>query len=898
MVEGVESRLSKTLEALKNNDLQSKKNDDLSELVHQVQHLSSLIENMPAENRTLRRLFFPSIFRRENDVTDAAGKTLTWIFDEDPEAAMNLQSTSEQEADEAALRRDTSQSFIQFLRGDGRTFFVTGKAGCGKSTFMKYVAHHVKTEENLQPWTEGAKLVMAKLFFWQSDDVFQSSIEGFWRSILFQLLSQCPELIPGVFPQKQPSGAEATTDAVEFRASELEAAFARLMQLADPGVYRFVFFIDGLDEHEGDNDTHARLANLLVSRAALANVKVVCSSRPHTVFLDVFRAGITVHFHELTRSDIASFAKSRFEASLTGDQVLTAQRNCVALVDDITTRAQGVFLWAGIVVRALINQALDHDGEEKSLRQRLDECPDDLPALFQQMLSSVDSASHVRKRSNVALYLAVHNPFESPLNMLVYSWLQGLDWCQNAETLQDANPKDIVQTQYMEANVASCRKKVEVLLHQITRGLLEVVSTGDPIPFFKYRVDMYHRSARDFLKDQWGHGALEKPFPGAFEEVEVFCRLRSLEVKAIAMQSDHLQVGAINHEDNTLLDNLRTIFDYTFFWLAACSKKGNHASTSSLGQFESALDAAENKLGPFLLGQLLINEEISWRYHSRSAHHKCSFLHLAAYFGQEKFVKRHGGPMVSSKAPGSSSLSLLLNSSLAADVHTTKYLFANKHGPDDMIFISDHQPGKNDSLVEAPVEAHGGNGAAVTHATWQNIQDIGGGTTDRQDSSGGHLTLMAIWMVFLRDLSNNVRVYLWKRAVSSSYPYHLDRGWLERLADIVEAYLEAGADPSVYFVLLLGDVAHRVDLDQMLDIFQPENLASVAEMLLASKRRRSWRRVVGDVVAGLLWQSQVAPRVEYASATTTDLRNHEWRVVGVRSERGGELMGSFKVRVF
>lgn len=903
-IEDVEYRLSKTIDALRKNDMQSEKDanspptdEQLSELVHQVQYLSSLIQNMPAENRTLRRLFFQSIFRRENDVVDAAEKTFTWIFDGDQESAVNMQPTSKQEPDEAALRRDTSRSFIRFLREDGRTFLVNGKAGCGKSTFMKYIAHHVETKTNLSHWAEGAKLVIVRLFFWQSDDPFQASVEGFWRSVLFQLLSQCPELILGVFSQEQPLGAEAATDAVEFRASELEAAFAKLIQLSDPGKYRFVFFIDGLDEHEGDNDTHARLANLLVSRAALANVKIVCSSRPHTVFLDIFRTGTIVNFHELTRSDIASFAKFRFEASLTSDQVLAAQRNCVALVDDITTRAQGVFLWAGIVVRALINQALDHDGEEKSLRQRLDECPDDLDALFQQMLSRVDSTSHVRMRSNVALYLAVHNPFESPLNMLIYSWLDGLGWCQDVETLQDANTGDIVQNQYLEADVASCRKRVEVLLHQVTRGLLEVVPTGDPIPFFQYRVDMFHRSSRDFLRNQWGSGARNKPFPDASEEVEIYCRLRSLEVKAVAMQSDSLQVGAINHEGDSLLGNLRMLFDFTFLWLAACSAKGNHASTFSLRDLESALDAAENTFGPFLLGLLLINEEISWRYHSRYALQKCSFLHLAAYFGQKDFVRCNTDPRFSSTTPRSSNLNLLLSSSLAADVQTTKYLLAKTNRPNEVISISSHRPG-TDSLVEDLVSGQGGNDtqASAAQATWQNVQDIGHKKVSRQATSGEHLTLTTVWMVFLRDLATNVRTYLWKRAVSSSYPYHLDRDWLERLAHIVEAHLGAGADPSVYFVLQIGKVSHRVDLYQMLDIFQPENLASIADIL--SKRRRPWKRLVVDVLTGLLWQSQATPVVKYKSATTIDLRNHEWRVLGVLSDNVDELMGSFMVRVF
>lgn len=885
---------------LRANDAHGRPTDEqLPELFHQIQHLSSLIQHLPAENRVLRRLFFQSIFQREIDVADAVGKTFSWIFDEDQESARNVQPVSGPASEETELRRDTSKSFIGFLREDEQTFLVTGKAGCGKSTFMKYIAHHEKTTAYLKAWAEDRKLVIVRLFFWQSQDPFQASIEGFWRSILFQLLSQCPELIPRVFPQEQPVGAGAVTDAVEFRASELEAAFAKLIQLSDPQKYRYVFFIDGLDEHSDDANTLARLAETLVSRAVLTNVKMVCSSRPYTVLLDAYRNGVTIEFHKLTRSDIASFAKSKFKEALASANMLSAQRNCVGLVDDITTKAQGVFLWAGLVVRSLINQALEHDGEEKSLRQRLEECPEDLNALFKQMLSRVDSGPHTRMKSNVALYLAVHNPFELPLNMLVYSWLDRLDWCQSVETLQSVDPANIVQRQYLEVDIAPCQEQVEALLRRVTRGLLEVVPTGDPVPFFKYRVDLYHRSARDFLKRQWEVETKSNPFSVASEETEVYCRLRSLEVKALAMQDVPLPVGAVEHEDDSLGRNLLMLFDYTFFWLAGCSAVGNHASMISLHEFESALNAAENRFRPFLLGTLLINEEVSWRYHSRVALHKCSFLHFAAYFRQENFVRSHSDSRVSSMTSRSSDLNLLLSSSAATDVQTTKYLLANGSRPHDLISISDHHPGNGSHAVSfvSRQEQHN-NEASTAQATWLSVKDIGHSKVGRRVTSREQLT--TIWMVFLRDFANNVRMYLWKRAVSSSYPYHLDRDWLEGLARIVEAHLAAGADPSAFFVLQIGNsiAPYKVDLYQMLDTFHPQNLEFIAELL--SRRKSWWRGFISKVVTGLQWQWPWQPTstIAYETATTTVLRNHEWRVLGVRCENGGELMGSFKVRVF
>ena len=69
--------------------------------------------------------------------------------------------------------------FIDFLQDSGRTLFVQGKAGCGKSTFMKYVAHHDLMNSGLKLWARSKKLVTIKVFFWRSDDLLQESIEGF-----------------------------------------------------------------------------------------------------------------------------------------------------------------------------------------------------------------------------------------------------------------------------------------------------------------------------------------------------------------------------------------------------------------------------------------------------------------------------------------------------------------------------------------------------------------------------------------------------------------------------------------------------------------------------------------------------------------------------------------------
>lgn len=765
---------------------------------------------------------------------------------------------------------------------------------------------------------------MVRLFFWQSDDAYQSSMEGLWRSILFQIFSQCPELISEVLAHQQ-IDSKGMSDAAEFQLPELKEAFLRLSKLSYPGRYRFACFIDGLDEHKGDNLSHQNLANMLTTWASSANVKIVCSARPYTVFIDTFKEiGIIVEFHALTRSDISRFAETKFKESLDRPNMLSAQHTCSTLIDEITTRAEGVFLWASMAVRALINQALDHDDDEQELRRRLRECPDDLEALFQKMLSRVDGASRIQMRSNMVLYLAVHNPFESPLNMLAYSWLDELEWFGGTST-RFLEPKssrlepllESVEHTFSPEQMMIRRERVQSLLHQVTQGLLEVVADDNPWRFFlKYRVDLYHRSVRDFLKDQWSLGIRKSPFTSEEKEVEAYSFLRSLEARGLTRVWHRTQrddgsygQGRARAEDalgEAFTLELRSLFEYTFIWLAACARKGKTSTIACLRDFESTLEEAQQHgiMQPFLLGLMLVNGQVSWRYHSRNALDSASFLHWAAYWNQGHFVRARLEDLATATksesmkpALKSPDLSLLLSSSVAADVDTTRYLLQHKHNnPNDPIQLTDHNLDANKDDME--IRLHQYARVQRNGMQWAHLR------MDEQSTTTAPAGTTTVWLVFLRDLANNIRSYCWKRIQAASWPLHLDRDWLERLACVVEEHLRAGANPAVFFVVVFAASdneealwrlqKYRISLLQILDVFKPENMEALKE--LSMLERKSWR---WDLSIGSLLRSRTpSPVGEDQSASVDMLLNEEWRVLGVLSESGEELMGSFKVRVF
>lgn len=69
--------------------------------------------------------------------------------------------------EELERRSRTRVAFITWLRAGGGVFHISGKAGSGKSTLMKFICGHERAEEELKVWAEEKKkkLVFARFFF-------------------------------------------------------------------------------------------------------------------------------------------------------------------------------------------------------------------------------------------------------------------------------------------------------------------------------------------------------------------------------------------------------------------------------------------------------------------------------------------------------------------------------------------------------------------------------------------------------------------------------------------------------------------------------------------------------------------------------------------------------------
>ncbi|KAK4095685.1 hypothetical protein N658DRAFT_386454, partial [Parathielavia hyrcaniae] len=217
-------------------------------------------------------------------------------------------------------RAAAASRFQHWLREGAGVVHISGKPGSGKSTLMKLLLSDERTKQELEAWAGPKQLAFAHFSFWLSGERLQYSLEGLHRSILFETLIQCPELIPSVFPQAyknfSKAKADESIDELFFSSSNIKKAFTDLIARPPPPGYRFCLFIDGLDEYGGDvvdELEHQRLADALNSWAAHPDVKILASSRPHREFEDTFSNDQRIRLHELTKSDIVLAGRQMFE---------------------------------------------------------------------------------------------------------------------------------------------------------------------------------------------------------------------------------------------------------------------------------------------------------------------------------------------------------------------------------------------------------------------------------------------------------------------------------------------------------------------------------------------------------------------------------------------------------
>lgn len=224
---------------------------DVQSLDQQFRQLSLAQNLLKKEQRFLSTLQFEAQPLRHEAISAAHENTFRWLLDDDLDEDCGL-TTVESE--------DTTQdktTLAQWLESNNGIFWVTGKPGCGKSTLMKFVAGAKRTHTILSRWA--SPVVVAAHYFWHSGSPVQRSQEGLLKTLLYDIFRQYPALMQVVCKEQWRQLDNSNEPRRFWSLSSLSEALRKISENSTEIELSFCFFIDGLDEFEGDHDGHFEL---------------------------------------------------------------------------------------------------------------------------------------------------------------------------------------------------------------------------------------------------------------------------------------------------------------------------------------------------------------------------------------------------------------------------------------------------------------------------------------------------------------------------------------------------------------------------------------------------------------------------------------------------------------
>ncbi|KAF7552729.1 hypothetical protein G7Z17_g4119 [Cylindrodendrum hubeiense] len=340
-------------------------------------HQASIQDPASIHSAILKCLWFRHVSDRFEMAKNRHSETFNWIWHSSPDPEHKW------------------SNFSEFLTSNEQIYWVNGKPGSGKTTFMKFICKAPELDSCLHTWAGNSNFVVASFFFWNLGPIaLQKSQEGLLRSILYDVLRKAHALLPAVVSELYFEFLRSrSSDIAEPTLPELVTWFRRLIRHTT-AQFRLCLIIDGLDEYTG---SYVDLIDLLITETSASPfIKLVVSSRPIPACVESFQNFPGLRLQDLTYGDIHSYVEDTLGRRLV-DQGYEESAEYVQLLNKVSEKSSGVFLWVVLVVLSLIEGMMNGDNP-RELRQRLEQLPPDLEDLYRQMLEKIPT--HYRQQAS------------------------------------------------------------------------------------------------------------------------------------------------------------------------------------------------------------------------------------------------------------------------------------------------------------------------------------------------------------------------------------------------------------------------------------------------------------------------------------------------------------------
>ncbi|KAL9057131.1 MAG: hypothetical protein Q9206_002480 [Seirophora lacunosa] len=380
-------------------------------------------------------------------------------------------------------------------------YWIQGKPGSGKSTLMKFAMKDPRTiallgNDSEPHWT------IAAFFFHDRGSSVQKSLVGMLREIIESIFTQIPDLMPHAIALYKDLSKSQRTRFPDWNLEALTALMKTIMGQRETRI-KLLLFIDALDEHEGDHDLLVHILNKCISNADdyYVTLKICLASRSWPVFIDYFGHGPNFAIDQFTKDDIRFYTESRLNASLVGlSQPPGLESVWVAdLIEQITTKAQGVFIWVRLVTDQLAKNIRDGTPYQ-TLRAMVAGMPEELQELYDHTIRRI-SPEYIPE-THVMFQLVLCSIERLPLDSLMQATEYSLSRCLNGTTpAATTDPSSHTSTQGLR------------WLKSRAGGLLETYSasidgSSDSGAHTDY-VQFLHQTAKEYIQESRAQATME-----------------------------------------------------------------------------------------------------------------------------------------------------------------------------------------------------------------------------------------------------------------------------------------------------------------------------------------------------------------------------------------------------